>query len=294
MPKVKNSPEITDISSEEIIQEESSKIDFNYPPNIYKRNDLGLLNGIDYKFNKDNTVDWRKMLNPKYIVLNKEKKDIIEKKYGRGFDELQAAIQNGTQDPEDVDNAFQLILLAGIKELARLRGFEKVSYQVINANPEYVAASCTIDWIPNYESNNQFVAFSSLADVHLGSVSQGFSKFLSATVENRSFVRTVRNFLNIHVVGADELEGATPMEESQSTPDVSPTSPQFPLIQKFQELNSEFSVSFAALRKALVEQKNMDFAVKWTKIEDVPKENSYEVLSIVAEILEKKRNKVKQ
>jgi len=45
-----------------------------------------------------------------------------------------------------------LIKLAGIKELAKLRGYTSVKYDVIKCEASYVAVKCGITWIPNYES----------------------------------------------------------------------------------------------------------------------------------------------
>jgi len=37
----------------------------------YKRNEAGLLEGVDYKFNDDGSVDWRSMIDPKHLYPNK-------------------------------------------------------------------------------------------------------------------------------------------------------------------------------------------------------------------------------
>ena len=37
----------------------------------YKRNEEGLLTGVDYKFNDDGSVDWRAMIDPKHLYPNK-------------------------------------------------------------------------------------------------------------------------------------------------------------------------------------------------------------------------------
>lgn len=259
------------------------------PWNKYKRDENGLLINVLYVFNEDFSINWKAMIPTKYLVLNREKKQEIEQKYSRNFDEFQLAIQEKTVDLEDIDEKYILILLAGIKEVAKLRGFTRVKYDTF-PSPDYVAVKCTINWIPNYELGQE-IEFSSLADATLLNAKGFGALFLNATGENRAFIRCVRSFLNIHVIGFDELGSVNPIEENQSVPAVSATSPQFPLIRKFEELRDQFKVSFETLRKHLIEKREMDFASEWNTINDVPKDKAYEVLGIIAEILEKKKSK---
>lgn len=258
-------------------------------PLSFKRNAAGLIENFDYKYNEDNSINWKLCLNPKYIVLNKERKAIIEEKYGRGFDELQKGIQEGNIDPEDIEDGHKLILLAGMKELAKIRGFVSVDYHNNLTSPEYVATKCTINWIPNCE-NQETVSFSSLADAHLGNTKSFATQFLNTIAENRAFVRCVRNFLNIHVVGYDELGVASPSDSNQPTAEgsnFSPTDPRFVLGKRFNELKNEFKVSWETFRKYLVEKKDMDFAAEWKTVDDVSKDKAYEILGLVAEQIEK-------
>ncbi len=260
----------------------------------YRRNDWGLINNFPYKFNDDGSINYKSLINPKYIVLNKERRAQIETTYSRNFDELQLEIQEGKTDPNDIQDGHKLILLAGIKELAKLRGYNQVSYHNNVTGPEYVAVNCEIQWIPNYETNNKEVRFSSLADAHLGNVSSFAVKFLNSIAENRAFVRAVRNFLNIHVVGFDELGAANPIEENQSAAEstFSATDPRFLLEKSFNELNSEFKVSWVNFAKYLEEKKEMDGATAWKTVKDVPKERAYDVIGLVKEQIEKKHAKL--
>ena len=52
-----------------------------YGPDIYKRNEHGLLENIDYTFNEDGSVDWRSMVKDEFLYPNKgwfeaRKKDV--------------------------------------------------------------------------------------------------------------------------------------------------------------------------------------------------------------------------
>ena len=157
----------------------------------FQRNASGLLVSppVDYAFNEDGSVDWRKMVARHYLVPNKQR--------------------TNETDVSSLEDRDLLILLGGIKELAQIRGFANVSYNVVAASQEYFATSCTIDWLPNYETDGREVSFSSLADAHIDNTYSFASNFLAATAENRAFVRCVRNFLKINIVGQEEMGGGS-------------------------------------------------------------------------------------
>lgn len=257
----------------------------------YVRNEAGLLTNVNYKFNEDGSVNWKGMLNPKHIVLNKQLKTAIEEKYNRSFDEIQLAIQEGQTDSEDIEDRHKLILLAGIKELAKLRGYSSVDYSNNVSGPEYTAVKCTIAWIANYETKGLTTYFSSLADAHQGNCNSFAINFLNAIAENRAFVRCVRNFLNIHVVGYDEIGGSTPAEENTVTSNISPVGPKGVLIKKFGELK-EFKVTWITFQKYLMDKTNIEGAAEWNSIDDVPNDRAYEVTGYVSDQIKKLTEKL--
>lgn len=158
----------------------------------YKRNEFGLLEGVEYKFNEDGSVNWRAMIKSEHLYPNRE-----------WFDSRKLPM------PESVEGLADnqlLMKLAGIKELARLRGFTSVNYTLKTLDHNYATAVCQINWIPNYETSGQAVTFSSTANATLDNCSGFGIKFLEPIAENRAFVRAVRNFLNIHIVGDDEID----------------------------------------------------------------------------------------
>ena len=74
-----------------------------------------------------------------------------------------------------------------------------VRYEVTSPSPAYVVATCSIDWIPNYETEDRAVTFSAIGDASPHNT-QSFAKFfLGPIAENRAFVRCVRNFLKINI-----------------------------------------------------------------------------------------------
>jgi hypothetical protein len=219
--------------------------------NKFKRDVNGLLECVDYIFNEDNTINWRAMINKDYLVPNrdsfKSQKDINLKEI----------------DISTLADNQLLILLAGIKELAQIRGYKNVFYEVIRAQPDYVAVKCTITWVPNYETNMQEVSFSALADAHLDNTKDFAKNFLMAIAENRAFIRTVRSFLKINIVGNDEM-GKTTHIDTEIESNTLATQP-IALLQKTME---EHNISFEQVKERAV-QKKMEKAETWSKIEDI-------------------------
>jgi len=163
-----------------------------YGPDIYKRNEHGLLEDAEYEFNEDGSVNWRAMIKPEFLYPNK--------------DWFEARKKDVPTSPEGLDDKQLLIMLGGIKELARLRGFQSVSFKTDHLSDTYVVANCEIVWSPNYESHNQSVVYQDVANATLQNTGSFAAKFLETIACNRAFVRCVRNFLNIHIVGADEID----------------------------------------------------------------------------------------
>lgn len=171
----------------------SSKALSNQPPSHIdcKRNEYGLLNSVNYSFNEDGSVNWRSMVKPEFVYPNKDWFDLRK--------------QEVPSSPEGLTDKQLLIMLGGIKELAKLRGFTKVKYSLDYPSDNYVVAKCSIEWIPNYE-NEESVVYEDVANATANNTDLFCLKFLETIACNRAFIRCVRNFLNIHIVGADEID----------------------------------------------------------------------------------------
>ena len=165
-----------------------------YGPDAYKRNGHGLLENVDYEFNEDGTVNWRAMIKPEFLYANKG-----------WFDARNKPTPTST---EGLDDKQLLIMLGGIKDLAKMRGYHTVDFKVDNISDGYVTAKCQIDWIENYESANigVYPRYADVANATLANTDNFCAKFLETIACNRAFVRCVRNYLNIHIVGADEID----------------------------------------------------------------------------------------
>lgn len=164
-----------------------------YGPDIYKRDVNGLFENVDYKFNNDGSVDWRAMIKPEFLYANKD-----------WFEARKMDIPTTTEDLQDNQ---LLVMLGGIKELAKLRGYTSVSYDITNVTEDYVTAKCTINWCNNYECVSEYsTLYDDVANATLENTDSFCSKFLETIACNRAFVRCVRNYLGVHIVGADEID----------------------------------------------------------------------------------------
>lgn len=223
---------------------------FNIPSKLFNRNTYGLINNkdINYIFNEDGTINWRGMIKSQYLVPNRQKTQ-----------------ETDVSKLEDKD---LLILLGGIKELAQIRGYTNVTYKVVAASENYFATSCRITWIPNYETEGREISFESLADASSGNTKSFARYFLAAIAENRAFVRCVRNFLKINIVGQEELGDAKILEENILAEN--PTSP-YNLLDK---LMKEKSITFNTLKNKLIKE-NVD---NISSLQDIPKSKIFELI----------------
>ena len=223
------------------------------PNNVYKRNRYGLIENtnINYIYNEDGSINWRAMVKPQYLVPNKQKTQ-----------------ETDVSKLEDKD---LLILLGGIKELAQIRGYSRVEYKVYAASENYYSTSCKITWIPNYETDNREIVFEALADASHFNTKSFAKYFLAAIAENRAFVRCVRNFLKINIVGQEELGDAKIVDDSPV--ETNPTSPQA-LLEK---VMIEKNITFDILKKKLIKE-NFENAENLESIKDISKNKIFELI----------------
>ena len=151
----------------------------------------GLIPSLPYKADEIGFIDWKALIPKRFLVVNEK-----------------ACKAKGIVVPDSVDNlddSLIIIRLAGIRWLAKVRGFKSVeySYQPIQNG---MIAKCTISWLPNHE-NPEGATFSDIASCTSDNSSDELAKkFCEAIAANRSFVRCVRNFLNISIVSDVELQ----------------------------------------------------------------------------------------
>lgn len=248
----------------------------------YKRNELGLLEGAKYEYNEDGSINWRAMVASEHLYPNK------------GWFEMRN--QPMPRSVEGLEDNQLLIKLSGIKELAKLRGFDGVRYEVIKCELDHVAVKCRIHWVPNFESGtfrslkageedyfNSRVAFEDMANATINNTSSFAQKFLETIAANRAFVRCVRNFLNVHIVGADEIDSSngTPPAVVQAA-NKDKFSPLNVLMDKTGLSGEEF-LTFKDILRSLWKggQYKNEKTADWEGWEDIPKKEIMKLLNIL-------------
>jgi hypothetical protein len=234
------------------------------------RNAWGLIEGVDYKTNEDGSINWRAMVKSEHLFPNK------------GWFELRK--QQAPTSIEGLNDSQLLIKLAGIKELAKLRGYTSVKYDVIKCEPSYVSIKCGITWIPNYESEYESY-YEDIANATVNNTSDFAVKFLETIAANRAFVRAVRNFLGVHIVGSDEIDaskkGASAIIEEDNEITLPSSQGMLEKTAKNSGINS-FSEFQDYLREAwkLNVYRNNDTKV-WTSYNDIPAKEARILMSIL-------------
>tara|TARA_Y100001973_G_C5177086_1_gene322593 strand:+ start:56 stop:772 length:717 start_codon:yes stop_codon:yes gene_type:complete len=232
----------------------------NKPPVVFKRNQYGLLEdkNINYEFNEDGTVDWRGMVKSEFLVANRDRTD-----------------ETDISKLEDTD---LIILLGGLKDLANVRGYKSVTYKIHEASPEYVCASCSITWIPNYETEGgEPIVFEALADAGIKNTESFGQMYLAAIAENRAFCRAVRNFLRINIVAKEEIKN---VKISAPAPNSNAASPHLFL----KNLMKEKKIDFTVIKEKMVKEE-VKGASEWESVRDIPRLKMFEII----ERMQKKR-----
>ena len=248
-----------------------------YGPDVYKRNEHGLLENVDYEFNEDGSVNWRAMIKEEFLYPNKDW--FVSRK------------KDAPNSVEGLSDKQLLIMLGGIKELAKLRGYTSINFKVNNVSDGYVTAKCTICWQQNYETDSEWrTEYEDVANATLANTDNFCAKFLETIACNRAFVRCVRNYLNIHIVGADEIDKSKGANNSNTVEyDASSDSAMLPLtpsgaLQKaLDEDNGVKSFDkFKELLRALWKEEiyRNEEAANWKSYEDIPAKECRKLIAI--------------
>ena len=242
-----------------------------YGPDLWRRNEDGLLESVDYEFNQDGSVNWRAMISPEHLYPNKDH-----------FEMRKMPVPDSIEGLEDNQ---LLIKLGGIKELAKLRGFHNVTYDIQESSDERVVVQCMINWIENYEGVYAFrPTFASIANATIHNTNGFAAKFLECIAENRAFVRTVRNFLGIHIVGADEIDSSknkSPIVAPPSSSGAKDISPQGILKEKAGTDFNSFKGCLRAWYKTGAYTNDPEVIKEWSDYKDVPAKECRKLLKLL-------------
>jgi len=140
------------------------------------RNANGLLNGVEYKYNKYGKIDWEAMFNPELYVY-----------------------------PNNDPSKKPLLKTDGLLDLADIRGVESKEVEVRPVSESMVTVWVKMKFIPNVENPNGLV-WAGSADATPANVGgKGYSKYLTPIAETRAVGRCIRGALNIRLCTFEEV-----------------------------------------------------------------------------------------
>lgn len=239
----------------------------------FKRNELGLIDGVEYAYLPDGRIDWRKMIKKEHVVVQDSKKSEFLNKYGKELQDL---------DLSTVEDKYLLILLSGIKELAQIRGFNFVQQKVDHADDNQVIVTCTIQFIPNFETGGEKVCFSDVGGASRQNTPGIFSMYLPSIAANRAFVRAVRNFLGINITGKDEMPESVKEDAPVSS------SSAFQPFSVLAEKAKKAGLSFETIKNACLTKYKENMSAnpaEWTGFDSI---NRSDAFFIIGKLEEKK------
>jgi len=219
--------------------------------------------------------DWRAMVREEFLYPNKDWFELRKQPVPETIEGL-------------ADNQL-LIKLGGIKELAKLRGYDSVTYEVITAQRDYVVVKCKIVWrelfLDEKKLENQCV-FEDMANATVENTNDFCSKILETIATNRAFVRCVRIYLNINIVGDEEIDKSKSKTFAYETVEqmVSDITPQGILkkIAKDKIQCEDFDDFKNTLRKFWTEDKYKNEEAKnWNSFEAIPAKECRKLISLI-------------
>lgn len=259
---------------------------------IIKRDKLGLIEGKEYKFKKDGTIDWKAMIPHEFLYVqnsgfdtNPEEVEKMTKKYGKHPRELKVT---------EVEDRHLAILLQGIRYIANLRGFiedDRIVNSITFDKNYDLTSGCTVTskirWIGNFETNFLEVVTTDIAGASSGNVDKFMKKYVETAASNRAFIRNVRAFLNIGIVGKDEIApfGELKPARSDDENNASPISNEaFAILElKVRSLGLNFKQFKKHAQKYFNEGLLTNDPSAWEGYNDIDATSAYMLLSKISE-----------
>lgn len=238
------------------------------------RDSRGLLRNIEYFYKENGFVDYRAMLRPEHLYPNKSKSAELTKLYGKDYAKVPV---------HEIDDRFLLITLAGINYLAQLRGFLVVQPKVDFVSDQRCVVTTSITWVGNFETQENIVTYGQTASASIYNTFNWSQNFLESIAANRAFVRAVRFFLGLSIVGSDEM-GPNKEENTPPVVELSQDDGLAPLVMLEKRVNS-MGLTFEKLKRG-VQQKYLDKIhgdlSSWNSYADISLRDACSLLEILS------------
>jgi hypothetical protein len=238
----------------------------------FSRDERGLLKGVEYLFKPDGGVDWRAMLKPEHLVFNRQMKDDIEAKYGKSLSSLAVT---------DVEDKYLLILLSGIRYLARLRGMISAQPVVGASQPGHASVAMTIKWVANFETSGVEESYGDVGVANYNNTFDFAQLYLDSIANNRAFVRAVRNYLGINIVANDEVGPSKKINFVEPVSQSTGSAPSDLLDKKIAGLKLDFTKFRDGVVKKYSGLKFESKPAEWTSSKDIPANDIYILLDLM-------------
>lgn len=238
----------------------------------FQRDENNLVENAEYKYDPDGRIDWKALLNVKWLRVKDDKKSEVERKYKKPISEL---------DLSTVEDYYLYVTLGGYNEVARLRGFDSLIHKVDFVDQTKAVVTCTMHFLPNHEDKAGLTC-SGVASGSVYNVSPDFVQFMETIAENRAFVRCVRRALNINIVGQEELGKGLSM--TQGAAESRPEEPQETASLKpyavLEKRCRELKITFVALQTSAktIKDKLTSDPASWTDFKDIEKADVWTLL----------------
>lgn len=263
--------------------------------NFQRDEKTGLIIGYPYKFTPEGRIDWRSLVDSKFLYVANEYKDRVVKEQGKPLDQI---------DILTVKDDWLRIRLGGINQLANLRGYRSLEYELVTATESKAACVCRMEFIGNYETDGYPVICSAIASATLRSVDKNFSPYLETFAENRAFARCVKRALQINILSDIEIGGESKKgddsssvsngDEGETSATTTNSNQGFEPYDRLKELCSNPSpmspISFDALKKTAVEHYKSELKsdpTEWTGFESIQPIDAYVLIGKIKEKQEK-------
>ena len=264
------------------------------PQPLFQRDPTtGLIKGKTYKYTPEGRIDWRAMVDAKFLYVAREHEEKVMKEQGKPLAEVDLLL---------VRDDWLRIRVGGLNQLAHMRGVRSCRYPHVETREGHATVSCEITFIGNSESGMEPETWSGIASASIRSVDKHFIPYLETFAENRAFSRCVKRALQINILSDIEVGGegkkaaeggssATPTEDAANASDEQGNNtPAFLPYEMLAKKCAALKITFEALKARTVEvnaaapenEKCLTDPATWNSFADIQPRDVFLLLGKIA------------
>lgn len=170
----------------------------NQPIRFKRDPQTGLIEGLRYVYDENGKINWKALVDPKFLYIAREHEEKVMKEQGKPLAEVDLLL---------VRDDWLRIRVGGLNQLAHMRGVRSCRYPHVETREGHATVSCEITFIGNSESGMEPETWSGIASASIRSVDKHFIPYLETFAENRAFSRCVKRALQINILSDIEVGG---------------------------------------------------------------------------------------